>query len=135
MILRAGEAGRADFDESGWNRFIEYMSLEPTRARLLDQSYLTLCYFIDARIVGVITIRDYARINQLFVLAEARQIGVARKLWEAAKEICHKQGNKGRFSVRSSAMAIPGYEKFGFRIAGDKKVEDGVSFTPLELVC
>lgn len=133
VILSAGETGRADFDSASWNRFVGYMDLPILKERLRDPSFLTLCGLLDAKIVGVISMREYSRINQLFVLQEHRRRGVAHQLWEHAKDICLKQGNKGEFWVRSSAMAVPVYQAFGFKAYGDSKVENGVRFTPMRL--
>lgn len=134
VILCAGETGKEDFDDAGWNGFVNLTGLESVRKRLQKQEYLTLCYSKNDNIVGVIAIRDLRKIDQLFVLPGMRRQGVANKLWIMAKEICLRDGNSGEFNVKSSSHAIPVYEKFGFRIIGDKVVQDGVSCTPMRLV-
>jgi len=133
VILSAAETGRADFDTASWIRFVGYMDPPLLHERLCNPTYLTLCGLLDAKLVGVIAMREYARINQLFVLQEYRHRGVAHQLWEQARDICLAQGNKTGFRVRSSTMAVPVYQSFGFKLCGDSKVQNGVRFTPMRL--
>jgi len=132
VILCAGETGREDFDDTGWAQFINLTQIEPIRDRIQNSEYLTLCYFDEEVIVGVIAIRKLQTIDQLFVIPERRRQGIAGELWNTAKAICVERGNKGPSRVKSSTQAVPVYESFGFRVAGPKETHDGVSFTQME---
>jgi hypothetical protein len=68
VILCAGETGREDFDETGWTRFIALTQIEPIRDRIQNSEYLTLCYFNEKVIVGLIAIHKLQTIDQLFVI-------------------------------------------------------------------
>jgi ribosomal protein S18 acetylase RimI-like enzyme len=133
VILKAGETGLDDFDEYGWDFFTNNTDIESVRDRLEDTKYIILCYSLNKRIVGVIAIKELTKIDQLFVLPEVRRQGIARKLWEAARDISFAKGNTGGFSVKSSTLAIPVYEKFGFTVVGKRETLNGVRYTPMEL--
>ena len=133
VILCAGETGREDFDETGWTRFIALTQIEPIRDRVQNSEYLTLCYFNEKVIVGLIAIHKLQTIDQLFVIPEKRRQGIALELWNTAKAICIERGNKAPSRVKSSTQAVPVYESFGFRVTGPKETQDGVSFTSMEM--
>jgi len=134
VVLCAGEIGRSeDFDDQGWSKFISHMEPDLIRSRLQSNELLTFCYDCKGVIKGIITIKNYETVNQLFVLPEFHRQGVARKLWEFARDICIANGNIGRFQVRSSSLAVPVYESFGFVQTGSRDTQDGVSFTPMML--
>lgn len=134
IILCAGEIGRSvDFNDQSWNRFLSLMDLELIRERLQRSELMTLCHTDGDHIDGVITIKNNDTINQLFVLPDHHRQGIARKLWQSASAICIAHGNEGRFFVRSSALAVPVYESFGFVQSGGRSVHEGVWFTPMTL--
>ena len=122
-----------DFDEEGWRNFLALNKLESIQTRLKDKRYLTLCYLRENRIVGIMGILELEKIDQMFVLPSARKMGVAAALWNAAKGICIEQGNKGKFWVKSSTLAIPVYESFGFKQIGNKEKVNGISFRLMEM--
>ena len=102
-------------------------------SRLQSSDYLTFCYLLDGRILGILGIFKLEKIDQLFVLPKARKTGVAAALWLHAKDKCADKGNKKRFWVKSSTLAVPVYESFGFSKIGDRTTENGISYYPMEL--
>ena len=131
VILSAGETGREeDFDDQGWSKFITATRLEPVRSRLQNNEYLTLCYIEDGRIEGIIAIKKFEIIDQLFVLPKKRRHGVATQLWESAKKACIINGNTGLFRVKSSTLAVPVYESFGFYPTGNRNSQGGDRLSP-----
>ncbi len=117
-----------DFNDQGWENFLAPNQLGSIPARLQDKAYLTVCYLAEGRIVGILGIYKLEKIDQLFVLPIARKMGVASALWSYAKEICIKQGNSKRFWVKSSTLAVPVYESFGFEKTGNRETENGISY-------
>ncbi len=120
-----------DFNQSGWRNFLVPNSVEAIARRIQDCRYLTLCAEADASVVGVITMRDNYRIWQLFVAPTMRNRGVASALWNSARSIGEAQGNKGYYEVRSSSMALPVYQRFGFRLTGERQVANDIAYYPL----
>lgn len=133
LIRKSGQNGRADFNDMGWESFIEVTSPESIRERLANPEYFTLCYMENANIVGIITMRSWTKVDQLFVDPSMLLYGIARKLWSAARETSQRNVGKRTFTVKSSTSAVPVYEKFGFKVTGECREENGVRFTPMEL--
>lgn len=125
---------RHDFNAAGWKRFQAVNSLAAIRRRLGDSNHLTLCWIQDAAIMGFITIHDKRQLSELFVLPQARNMGVARSLWEHARTECLQLGNRGNFWVKSSTFAVEVYESFGFVRCGSKTASNGISYIPMTCV-
>ena len=134
LIFRAVEPeSNPDFDEEGVQSFKNSIELTAIRERILNAEYLTICFIKEDSILGTITIHKNAKLSQLFVDPEARNMNISKKLWLAAKEICSNNGNDGKYWVKSSTMAIPVYESFGFRLDGTRKKENGTFYYPMLL--
>jgi GNAT superfamily N-acetyltransferase len=120
-----------DLDAQGRERFIASNSLDAVSERISRPDFLMLCCHADASIVGLIRIKRPDAIDQLFVSAAYRRRGIARCLWLEAKARCEREHGQKSFRVRSSTMAVPLYESFGFRLAGAKCRDRGVAYYPM----
>jgi GNAT superfamily N-acetyltransferase len=114
-----------DFDNEGVKHFNGTLEIEAIKERILHNEYLMLCYFKECKIVGMIAIYSRNKLSQLFVDPAARKQNIARQLWSAADQTIKAQGGNGNYWVKSSTMAIPVYESFGFRLDGDQQKKDG----------
>lgn len=134
LILAAGATERAtDFDEQGWATFLAVTDIEPIRNRLNNPEYFCLlCFTSQDVLAGLLTIRGFRKIDQLFVAPASRRRGVARSLWHEARAICVKNGYSGPYQVRSSTVGVPVYASFGFVATGSRTVENGIAYTPME---
>lgn len=83
-------------------------------------------------IVGVVVTRDDRHLLHLFVAESHQRRGVARSLWDRARQACLDAGNPGEFTVNSSRGALGVYESFGF-VPRPEVIENGVPFTPMVL--
>jgi GNAT superfamily N-acetyltransferase len=117
-----------DFDEVGWERFVAANSLTTTKWRLQNDVYFCLCALRDNKVVGFITIKDFEKIDQLFVEPKNQRLGIARSLWQYAKEKCLTYSSPRTFWVRSSSYAIPVYESFGFAKIDTLQNESGTTY-------
>ena len=122
-----------DFDKGGWERFFEATSISSTEDRIENHSYFCACGLQRDRIVGFITIKDFGKIDQLFVEPDAQKSGVARELWNYTKKKCLGSSAKGNIWVRSSSYAIPVYESFGFEKEGLLQKENGIVYQLMKL--
>jgi len=84
-------------------------------------------------IVGVIGIRDNSHLYHLFVAESHQGQGLARVLWEHARERCLSRGYLGNFTVNSSNNAVQVYEAFGFVRTSGVKERNGVLYNPMKL--
>ena len=126
-----------DFSEEGAYNFAKPNQLSSIRKRIISPDYLTLCYFVQEKLVGLITMHLYQKLDQLFVDAELRNMKIAKNLWMKAKENCveknTEKGNQHRFNVKSSTMAVPVYQSFGFNLDGSRQESNGIVFYPMSL--
>ena len=86
------------------------------------------------RIVGVVATRDDTHLFHLFVARAFHRRGLARRLWDAARERCVERAGTRRFTVFASSYARAAYGRLGFREAGPVDVRGGVTSYPMELV-
>lgn len=117
-----------EFHNGGWEHFLFSISVESTLNRLASRRYKCFCYTQNDDAVGFITIRDLEKIDQLFVLPGAQGKGVARALWEHARQECLALKQSPRFWVRSSTRGVPVYRRFGFIEDGSVQVENGIRY-------
>jgi GNAT superfamily N-acetyltransferase len=122
-----------DFDAAGWERFVEATTLNSTQRRLSNDSYFCICALWEDEIVGFITIKDFEKIDQLFVDPIYQGLGHSRNLWDYAKEKCFAHSPHKCFWVRSSTYAIPVYERFGFAKVETLQTENGASYQLMKL--
>ena len=88
---------------------------------------------IDGVLAAVVAMRDNSHLYHLFVAAPFQRRGHARTLWELVRDEAHARGNPGVFTVNSSIFAVPMYESFGFRSAGERQAVNGLAFLPMVL--
>ena len=134
LVIEAAYPHRMeDFNTHGWNRFININSIANTASYLKNEEYFTLCCTFNNQIAGIITVKNSEKVDQLFVLPQFRNKRIAQELWLRAKEQCQTRGNSGRFWVKSSSLAIPVYQKFGFICSGECQITDGTKFQLMTL--
>ena len=123
----------SDFNDEGVQNFLKPNELSEIRDRISNNDYLTLCCIRNQKIVGLITIYNNEKLDQLFVDPSSRNIGISKALWNKAKRVCVDRGSHGKFWVKSSTMAIPVYESFGFKLTSDRQEKGGIVYYSMEL--
>lgn len=88
---------------------------------------------IDGVIAGFIAVRDKRHLFHLFVDKAYHRRGIARSLWEVARQAALDAGNEGVFTVNSSNYAIPVYEHFGFVRTAPTQESKGLRYNPMQL--
>ena len=84
----------------------------------------------EGAIAGFIAMRDRSHIFHLFVAKACHGQGLARKLWDVAREA---SGHEGTFTVNSSNYALGVYAKFGFVRTAPKQCVKGLYYNPMSL--
>lgn len=84
-------------------------------------------------VVAVAGLRGNERISHLFIDPKYQGLGLARKLWEILRDQALRAGNPGVFTVNSSLVAVPVYQRLGFVVAGAKVEKDGGAYVPMRL--
>lgn len=88
---------------------------------------------IDREIAGFIAIRERKHVFHMFVGARWQRRGVARQLWDVAREVAIAGGGSGSFTVNASNFAVPVYEAMGFVRTAPTQCVKGLNFNPMEL--
>ena len=89
---------------------------------------------MDGVLAGVVAVRDNSHLYHLFVAKPFQGQGLARRLWNVARDACYEAGNTGEFTVNSSQFAVGMYRKFGFIQSAPPQSKGGVTFIPMRLV-
>ena len=84
-------------------------------------------------IAGFISIRERSHLFHMFVGVQWQGQGVARKLWERARQAAIDAGGGGSFTVNASTFAVPVYEKMGFVRTAPMQCLKGLFFNPMRL--
>jgi GNAT superfamily N-acetyltransferase len=66
------------------------------------------------------------------VLPEFMNQGVAKALWLHTRSICELNGSYA-YWVRSSTVAIPVYQSFGFELCGELDTNYGITYQQMKL--
>lgn len=83
------------------------------------------------RVVGVSAIRPPAHLYRLFVSEDMQNKGLARALWDAAREAFFRMHGAGPVTVNSARRAVAAYQKLDFIVQGPEQVLNGVPTTPM----
>ncbi|HBN53789.1 MAG TPA: hypothetical protein DD456_07075 [Stenotrophomonas sp.] len=113
---------------SGAHPLLATLTAEGFAQRLLSPQYVHYVVEEDKRLCGMIATRDGYHVHHLFVRDATRRRGIARQLWEHA---LRRHGNRD-YTVNSSEIAVPVYERFGFIASGPAQTARGVRFVPME---
>jgi GNAT superfamily N-acetyltransferase len=87
----------------------------------------------DGQIAGFVSMRGRSHLFHLFVGVPWQGQGVARKLWEVARQAAIDAGGSGSFTVNSSNFAVPVYEKMGFVRTAPMQCLKALYFNPMQL--
>lgn len=119
-----------DFSTEG-QRFL-HDALSPQQiAKNIRGSCRYLVCESEGELLGVVATRDNRHLLMLFVAERAQGKGLARLLWERARDACMEAGYSGPFTVSAALGAVPVYESFGFKPTGPATTEHGVTRVPM----
>lgn len=85
----------------------------------------------ETALAGVIALRDNAHVYYLFVAGAYQRCGVARALWQRARDEAQGAGNPGVFSVNASRYSVPAYTRMGFVAQADRQERAGIPYYPM----
>ncbi|WP_020653211.1 GNAT family N-acetyltransferase [Massilia niastensis] len=88
---------------------------------------------VEGELAGFVAVRDRSHLFHLFVGKRWHRRGIARRLWEVAREAAIAAGGDGGFTVNSSNYAVPVYEAFGFVRVGPTQFAKGLYYNPMRL--
>jgi GNAT superfamily N-acetyltransferase len=88
---------------------------------------------VDGELAGFIAIRQRSHVYSLYVDKRFHRRGVARRLWDCAREAALEPGHSGAFTVNASNHALPFYASLGFVPTAPTQVGI-VRYNPMRLV-
>lgn len=118
---------------AGAEQYLASVSEEAERQYLESPRYAYLVAERDGQVVGFVAMRDNKHLFHLFVDSANQRAGIARALWEQARQLCQRAGPVAEFTVNSSLNAVPVYRSFGFVPAGAVTQMHGIAFLPMRL--
>ena len=133
LVIESAMTVARDFSEDGWELFLSVNTAGAIGDRCNDERYQMLCFEQEQKLLGMISLYEKEKIDQLFVLPGFAQQGIARQLWKQARLICESAGGPASYWVRSSTSAEPVYQKFGFVASGERQSRNGISFQLMTL--
>jgi len=131
LIVGLSEPFYLSPSREGAGPFLASIGAEAQRAYLAAGNFSYRVARVDARIVGVVALRDNAHLFHLFVAQAFQGRGLATRLWQLVQSEARRAGNPGAFTVNASLNAVPLYEKFGFAREGEVQRVHGVAFQPM----
>ena len=133
LVNKSAVLVRGDLDDQGRKLVDSASSSAEFSRRLIDPEYSIFCYEHEQDLIGIISMFQFEKIDQLFVDPGFFKRGIARQLWEQAHGECKSENENGYYWVRSSSMAVPVYQNFGFSKVGTTQIKNGISHQFLEL--
>lgn len=88
---------------------------------------------MDGKIAGFIAIRENKHVFHMFVDKAFHRQGIAKALWQVAREAALDAGNPGVFTVNASNYAMPVYEAMGFVRTASRQCKNGIQYNPMQI--
>ncbi len=132
-----------EYSQEGIDEFHKFIEPEAIIKKMGASEVRLWGCFDGNRIVGVIAVKSFAvdllrgpywsgsHINLLFVKEEYQKQGIAKSLFETAKQECDKTHE---ITVYSSPYALKVYERLGFITTGGETTVNGIRFTPMKFI-
>ncbi|MGK5028317.1 GNAT family N-acetyltransferase [Janthinobacterium sp. DSP2-3-3] len=120
-------------DGAGAEKFIEHCRQPAIEGYLSQSRYAYQLAHLDGELAGVVAMRDNTHLFHMFVPRALHRRGMARRLWQAARDASIAAGNTTGFTVNASLYALPLYERLGFVATGPKVEMDGIAFVPMRM--
>jgi GNAT superfamily N-acetyltransferase len=116
--------------DGGLSHLLSEMTPEQQAERIRNGYQYFVALESDA-MVGTAAIRPPAHLYYLFVDTRQQQRGIARELWNHAREWVARSTNHEPITVNSSLNAIAVYQRLGFTIVGPPVENQGVRYQPM----
>lgn len=123
------------FLESSGNSqaFLASISPNSIQGYIKDPDFDYRTVKLDGNLIAVIALQNQNHLYHLFVSPEYHRHGIARYLWEDAKQRMLLAGVRGEFTVNSSDFGVALYESLGFIRDAETQSKNGVRYVPMRL--
>lgn len=112
---------------------LQRLGARALRQRMREGQRFHLAWMGDT-LVGIAAMRGDSHLVHFFVGTRWQGRGIARRLWERARQdAVHRAGTR-RFTLNATRMAVPVYQRFGFAALGPEGLSpNGIRSTPMAL--
>lgn len=118
------QTGEEDFDEQGLETFKSFVNDEA-----MINSLVIYGAFDEARLVGVMAVKDEGKhISLFFIREEYHRKGIGRRLFDAFIE----ETSVPEMTVNSSTYAVPFYKSLGFEQVQEPQITNGLKYVPMK---
>ncbi|MGK7295082.1 MAG: GNAT family N-acetyltransferase [Candidatus Wenzhouxiangella sp. M2_3B_020] len=132
MTISADRFVAHEFPNAGREHLLADLLPEAVEARM-RKGAPHLAAEIDGEIVGMIAMTGESHVYQLFVDERHHRKGIARALWERARDEAISETDVAAFTVNASRYAVPFYERLGFVAESAPLIRNGVTCIPMRL--
>ena len=101
--------------------------------RLVDSGFVYHVADVKGEVAGFVGVRERRHLYHLFVAKRYHGQGIARVLWEHARQAAAPDDPFATFTVNSSLFATGVYESFGFVRSGPEQCVNGLRFLAMTL--
>lgn len=126
------EAG--DYSPEGIRSFEDFVTDTNLKRAFEAGNYQMMTVYDAGRMIGMITLRNKMHISLLFVDKAYHFRGIGKALIGHMATFVQKEFGSPRMTVNASPYGVPFYHKVGFRDTGPQKCQDGIIFTPMEVL-
>ena len=133
LIVGAAKFFLAETSGKEAEDFFGTVSAEAMRRRILDPSFQKLVAIVEGEMAGVLVMQENGHLYHLFVGERYHRQGLARQMWDRAREDAMAAGNPGTFTLNSTLYAVSVYESLGFRATGERVRKYGAEFVAMRL--
>lgn len=123
-----------EYPEEGIRSFHEFITDDMLHRMFLIGSYQMFAAFDAERMIGMITMRDEGHISLLFVEESYHKRGVGRALIHRLEDYLLAEMGIGKITVNASPYGEGFYRKLGFCETAARMQQDGIIYTPMELI-
>lgn len=120
-----------DCDTAGALALLASMTPEATAERLAGGYRYHVAESGAGRLLGVVAIREPQHLYHLFVDDAAQRGGLARALWNLARNDLFATNGALPITVNASRLAVPVYRRLGFAAEGAEQINGGIPSTPM----
>lgn len=123
-----------DYPQEGIRSFYDFVKDETLHRMFLAGNYQMFGAFIGKQMIGMISMRGEGHISLLFVDKRYHRRGVGRALIQHLETYLLSEMGIGKMTVNASPYGEAFYQKLGFQDIGPKTQQDGIIYTPMELI-
>ena len=113
---------------SGMERFRDLVDPVSLSINTFDGAVQLFGYFEENDLLAVGAVKDQKHILMLYVLPSVQKSGIGKKMLFLLESKCKTDC----ITVNSSDVGVSFYERFGYKVCGNRNEEDGLISTPMK---